>query len=103
MDAAAQFFAPHEAVNTNRAIASIVRAQALNPMVEITADPDNLSNKAEEFFENFDVVIVTKANTKELRRVNNICRSKNVKFLSADCWGMFGYCFADLLHHEFVE
>ncbi|XP_055384404.1 SUMO-activating enzyme subunit 1 [Condylostylus longicornis] len=102
-DSCSQFLSPVDSIGLNRAEASIHRARALNPMVEITADKENISEKKDEFFENFDVVVVIGASIEELLRIDNICRSKNIKFFSADVWGMFGYSFADLQIHEFVE
>lgn len=102
-DFCSQFLVPTVSVDQNRAKASVERAQALNPMVEISADTDNIESKADEFFANFDVVVVTEASLKTLVRINNACREKNVKFFAGDVWGMFGYSFADLQEHKFAE
>lgn len=102
-DFAAQFLAPQTALGSNRAEASLTRAQILNPMVEIITDTGLLSEKDDEFFGKFDVVCILEANTPELVRINNLCRQKRVKFFAADLWGMFGYSFADLQEHSYVE
>lgn len=102
-DGCSQFLAPVTAIGSNRAEASLQRAKSLNPMVEITADTDSLTNKTAEFFQQFDVVVIIGASTKELLRIDNICRENEIKFFSGDVWGMFGYSFADLQDHEFVE
>ncbi|CAD6991228.1 SUMO-activating enzyme subunit 1 [Ceratitis capitata] len=102
-DFCAQFLVPRAAIGQNRAEASIDRARALNPMVEISADTESLAGKNADYFEKFDVVVLIGASNSELLRVDNICREKNVKFFSGDVWGMFGYCFADLQEHSFVE
>lgn len=94
---------PRAAIGKNRAEASIERARSLNPMVEISADTDSLSTKEADYFAKFDVAVVIGASNSELLRVNNICRENNVKFFAGDVWGMFGYCFADLQEHSFVE
>ncbi|XP_052869273.1 SUMO-activating enzyme subunit 1 [Anopheles cruzii] len=98
-----QFLAPPTSVGSNRAEASLARAQNLNPMVELKADPASLASKPDEFFRNFDVVCVIGAPTAEQLRVNRACREANVKFFTADLWGMFGFSFADLQEHEFAE
>lgn len=40
----------------NRAQASLERAQNLNPMVDVKADPESVESKPEEFFTQFDAV-----------------------------------------------
>ncbi|XP_067616811.1 SUMO-activating enzyme subunit 1 [Eurosta solidaginis] len=102
-DFCAQFLVPRAAVGKNRAEASIERARALNPMVEISADTEALSSKDSNYFAQFDVVVVIGATNSELLRIDNICRDKRVKFFAGDVWGMLGYCFADLQEHSFVE
>lgn len=102
VDRCSQFLAPTTEAGKNRAEASLLRAQALNPMVEISADTDNLTDKPDEFFAKFDVVVVTEASTKTMVKCNNACRHLGVKFFSGDVWGMFGYSFADLQEHTFA-
>ena len=86
-----------------RAEASLQRAQNLNPMVTVTADADNLDKKPDEFFQNFDVICASECTVTQIKRLNNICRKHKIKFFVGDVWGMFGYTFADLGTHEFVE
>lgn len=102
-DFCSQFLAPRSSVGANRAEASIERARALNPMVQISADTQNLTGKTEEYFCEFDVVVVIGATNSELLRIDGICRKNDVKFFAGDVWGMFGYTFADLNVHNFVE
>lgn len=98
-----QFFASHESIGVNRAEASRTRAQALNPMVEITIDKEDVNEKPDDFFWRFDVVVLIEVPTPTLVRVNNACRMQGVKFFAGDVWGMHGYSFADLQEHEFAE
>uniref|UniRef100_A0A1B0C9L3 SUMO-activating enzyme subunit 1 n=1 Tax=Lutzomyia longipalpis TaxID=7200 RepID=A0A1B0C9L3_LUTLO len=102
-DRCSQFLAPVTALGENRAEASLARAQALNPMVELNADKDVLTEKPDNFFTAYDVVIVIGAPRREMIRINNACRMKGVKFFGTDVWGMFGYSFADLQEHQFIE
>ena len=81
----------------------MTRAQALNPMVNITADTSRIQEKNENFFKNFDVVVATECTLSELKRINQICRGNNIKFFCGDVYGMFGYIFADLQVHQYVE
>lgn len=103
LDFCSQFFIPREDVGKFRAEASLIRAQALNPMVQLVADTGMLKDKDEEFFKKFDVVVIIEASLEEQVRIDNICRANSIKFFSADLWGMFGYSFADLQEHEFAE
>lgn len=103
LDACSQFLVPTTSVGKNRALESMTRAQALNPMVELKAESKALADMPDDYFQNFNVVIVVEASTKELVRIDNACRLSGVKFFSGDVWGMFGYCFADLQEHNFVE
>lgn len=103
LDFCSQFFTPHESVGVNRAEASRLRAQALNPMVEITIDKQNVVQKPDDFFYRFDVVILIEVPTAALVRINNACRMQGVKFFAGDIWGMHGYSFIDLQVHEFAE
>lgn len=102
-DFCSQFLAPQDSVGTNRAEASLLRAQALNPMVEITVDTAKLDDKPDEYFRNFDVVVVTEATRKLQIRIDNACRLMGIKFFAGDVWGTFGYSFADLQEHNFAE
>lgn len=103
-DRCSQFLmAPLYPLGENRAEASLLRAQALNPMVKLSAIKENISTKEDSFFQEFDVVIVLEAPTRELVRINNTCRLNGVKFFAGDVWGMFGYSFADLQEHSFAE
>uniref|UniRef100_A0A3Q4HDI9 SUMO1 activating enzyme subunit 1 n=1 Tax=Neolamprologus brichardi TaxID=32507 RepID=A0A3Q4HDI9_NEOBR len=50
----AQFLVPVTAQGQNRAKASLERAQNLNPMVKVHADPDRIEDKPNDFFLQFD-------------------------------------------------
>ncbi|XP_017041031.1 SUMO-activating enzyme subunit 1 [Drosophila ficusphila] len=103
VDFCSQFLAARESLNTNRAEASLVRARALNPMVDISADKEPLKEKTAEFFGQFDVVVVNGETNEELLRIDNICRELGVKFIATDVWGTFGFYFASLQKHSYVE
>lgn len=103
LDFCSQFLTPQAAVGTNRAQASLIRAQALNPMVELFVDQENVIEKGDEFFKNFDVVVILEAPTDALVRIDHVCRANRVQFFSGDLWGMHGYSFIDLQEHEFAE
>ncbi|XP_046427972.1 SUMO-activating enzyme subunit 1 [Neodiprion fabricii] len=103
LDLCAQFLAPKNAIGKNRAEASLERAQTLNPMVEVAVDTESVDDKPDKFFENFDVVCASECSLTQLKRINRACRKNGVKFFAGDVWGTFGYTFADLGKHDFVE
>jgi len=103
-DGESQFLAPRDKVGVNRAEASLERLQALNPGVKIVVDKDHLEAKKPEFFVgNFDVIIVTNYTKEVMVQVNKIARDAGIKFFSGDIFGFFGYCFLDLINHDYVE
>jgi len=102
-DNVSSFLAPPDQVGKNRAQASLERLQQRNPMVEITADKENLESKEKDFFSNFDVVIVTNYPKDVASKVNNFCRDLKIKFFAGDIFGYFGYSFMDLIKHDYVE
>lgn len=57
-------------------------------------DHDELS-KAPWNLQNMDVVILTEASYKTIVSVNEFCRERGIKFISSDCYGVFGRVFND--------
>ncbi|XP_075771223.1 SUMO-activating enzyme subunit 1 [Pelodiscus sinensis] len=102
-DTRAQFLVPVGSLGRNRAEASLERAQNLNPMVDVKADPGNIEDKAEEFFAQFDAVCLTCCSRCVMVKVDQICHQNGIKFFAGDVFGYYGYMFADLGAHEFVE
>lgn len=102
-DFCSQFLAPRESLGSNRAEASLTRARALNPMVDISADTQPLKEKTADYFSKFDVVVINGESNEELLRIDNICRELGIKFFATELWGMFGYHYASLQKHSYVE
>ncbi|XP_068241508.1 SUMO-activating enzyme subunit 1 [Palaemon carinicauda] len=103
IDTFSNFLAAPNSVGQNIASASEERAQALNPMVDVVADPTNIEEKTEEFFKDFDVVFLSRCKREQLLRINNICRMNGVVFLAGDVFGQIGYMFSDLLDHSYAD
>ena len=91
-----QFMAPFDTIGENRAEASVERLSSLNPNVKVTASNVNLSEVSDEYFDQFNIVCVIDYPFEVVNKVDAICRSKNISFLVADCFGAFGYMFSDL-------
>lgn len=102
-DFCSQFLAPRGSLGSNRAEASLARARALNPMVDISADTEPLKEKTSDYFSKFDVVVIIGASNDELLRIDNICRELSIRFFATDVWGMFGFHYASLQKHSYVE
>lgn len=103
IDIYSQFLAPPNKIGENRAEASLQRAKALNPMVDITCETKTVDELPDSFFTNYDIVCATGLKQEQLERINNACRDSNKKFLCGDVWGTFGYMFADLVDHVYSE
>lgn len=103
IDLYSQFLAPPNKIGENRAEASLQRAKALNPMVDITCETKTVDELPDSFFTNYDIVCATGLKQEQLERINNACRDSNKKFLCGDVWGTFGYMFADLVDHVYSE
>lgn len=102
-DTCCQFLVDQSHLNKNRAHSSLMKAQQLNPMVDVRVDTESPSEKSEEFFEAFDVVCATCCTLSELLRLDDVCRRHNIAFFAGDVFGYFGYMFADLHEHECAE
>uniref|UniRef100_V9L2V0 SUMO-activating enzyme subunit 1 n=1 Tax=Callorhinchus milii TaxID=7868 RepID=V9L2V0_CALMI len=102
-DARSQFLIPTGSLGRNRAEASLERAQNLNPMVEVKVNTDNIRDKPEEFFTQFDAVCLICCARDVMVRIDHLCHTHNIKFFAGDVFGYIGYMFADLGEHEFVE
>jgi molybdopterin/thiamine biosynthesis adenylyltransferase len=78
--------------------------QTLNPMVKVYADKDSLQQKNAEYFsdKNFDVVCMLSDDLQEIQRVDSLCRSNNVLFLSGFVFGLYGFMFVDFNSYQFI-
>ncbi|KAK2913043.1 SUMO-activating enzyme subunit 1 [Channa argus] len=100
----AQFLIPVTAQGQNRAQASLERAQNLNPMVEVHADPDRIEDKPDDFFLQFDAVCLTGCSRDLMVRVDQLCSQHNIKVFCGDVYGYYGYMFSNLgQEHHYVE
>ncbi|XP_044750974.1 SUMO-activating enzyme subunit 1 [Coccinella septempunctata] len=97
------FFLSVDSIGKKLAEAVLPKAQALNPLVKLTADTQNPSEKDVEFYKSFTIIITTAIKTDLVLKIDKICRSNNVKLISGDVFGMFGFCVADFLKHDYYE
>ncbi|XP_045164557.2 SUMO-activating enzyme subunit 1-like [Mercenaria mercenaria] len=102
-DACSNFLVARADVGKNRAECSLDRTQLLNPMVEVSADSEDVGGKPDDFFKNFDVICALCCKPSELFRINKICSENKIKFYCGDVFGYYGYMFSDLGFHEYAE
>ncbi|XP_050307205.1 SUMO-activating enzyme subunit 1 [Anthonomus grandis grandis] len=81
----------------------LLKAQALNPLVTITADISDPTKKDAKFFEGFTIIIATRIKTDFLMKLDKICRASNVKLIFGDVFGSFGYSVTDFHEHDYHE
>lgn len=76
-----------------------------NPMVCVTVEKGDLSTRGTDFYEKFDVVIVSRCSLNAKKTINQKCRklSKRVAFYSVDCRDSCGEIFADLQNHSCTQ
>ncbi|XP_050422077.1 SUMO-activating enzyme subunit 1 [Adelges cooleyi] len=96
LDTCSQFLIGHDSQERNRAKASVVAAQKLNPNVVVTADTTPIDENDENFVKSFDVVIATECSPTIYEKLNKHCKQANVKLFIADVYGLFGYMFQDI-------
>ncbi|CAL1538558.1 unnamed protein product [Lymnaea stagnalis] len=102
-DKMSQFFVSSAAPGQNRAEASVPQARLLNPMVTVTSDTSDPSEKDDNFFLQFDVICVTCSPTSLQCRLDKLCFENKIKFFSGDVFGFYGFTFADLGLHEYLH
>ncbi|KAK6541540.1 hypothetical protein TWF694_007347 [Orbilia ellipsospora] len=101
-DLGAQFFIEEELVGGNRAEAAAPAIQKLNPRVQVKVDTAAIEGRDMGFYKQFSTVIVTEADLGTMISINDACREAGVAFYAGACYGLYGYCFADLIKHQFV-
>ncbi|ORZ16820.1 hypothetical protein BCR41DRAFT_380919 [Lobosporangium transversale] len=102
-DLGAQFLIRQEDIGRNRADAAAERARLLNPRVKVIVDQDDIAQKADNFFTEFNIVCLTGCSPKQMIHIDHVCRKSNIGLYIADVHGFFGYIFCDLTHHEYCE
>ena len=72
-------------------------------MVAVDADTDNVVDKPDEFFTDFDVICATCCDEETIVRLNDITHKNNIMFYAGDVFGYFSFMFADLNEHHYAE
>ncbi|XP_019457647.1 PREDICTED: SUMO-activating enzyme subunit 1A-like [Lupinus angustifolius] len=76
-----------------------------NPMVRVSVEKGDISSFDVEFFNKFDVVVVSCCSLSAKKLVNEKCRklSKRVAFYTVDCRDSCGEIFADLQDYKYSK
>ena len=85
-----QFFLRESDVGSNRATATYQRATELNSYVAMSAETGPLT---EDMIVEHTVVLLTKSNLKEQKRINEITHRNNITFIVADVRGLYAQVF----------
>uniref|UniRef100_A0A914D9U3 THIF-type NAD/FAD binding fold domain-containing protein n=1 Tax=Acrobeloides nanus TaxID=290746 RepID=A0A914D9U3_9BILA len=85
-----------------RALASEKRTRDLNPMVELKIITSTVDEQPEEFFKEYDLVILIDQKYDMINKVNKICRKEGIRFQSGGVFGWNGYAFFDFNNHIFL-
>ncbi|KAK0580392.1 hypothetical protein LWI29_001344 [Acer saccharum] len=98
---------PDESMFGGKTIAEVCcdSLKEFNPMVRVSVDKGDLSSFGLEFFEKFDVVVVSCCSFTTKKLVNEKCRklSKHVAFYTVDCRDSCGEIFVDLQNHKYSK
>uniref|UniRef100_A0A9J2QBE6 THIF-type NAD/FAD binding fold domain-containing protein n=1 Tax=Ascaris lumbricoides TaxID=6252 RepID=A0A9J2QBE6_ASCLU len=101
-DESNQFLIAPGSIGQNRAEASCARCHVLNPHVALHIDTSEIAAKNEEFFKQFDLVILIDQKYSVINKVDNICRSAHIRFAAGGVFGWTGYGFFDFNGHTFL-
>ncbi|GMH01141.1 hypothetical protein Nepgr_002980 [Nepenthes gracilis] len=98
---------PDEKVYAGRSVAEVCcdSLKDFNPMVRVSVEKGDLSTFGEDFYEKFDVVVVSCWSLKTKRLINERCRksSKRIAYYSVDCRDSCGEIFADLQNYTYSK
>ncbi|KAK1560049.1 hypothetical protein Q3G72_021520 [Acer saccharum] len=98
---------PDESMFGGKTIAEVCcdSLKEFNPMVRVSVEKGDLSSFGLEFFEKFDVVVVSCCSFTTKKLVNEKCRklSKHVAFYTVECRDSCGEIFVDLQNHKYSK
>ncbi|KAJ0054168.1 hypothetical protein Pint_01205 [Pistacia integerrima] len=98
---------PNENVYSGKTIAEVCcnSLKEFNPMVRVLVEKGDLSSFGGEFYDKFDVVVVSCCSVAKKNLINEKCRklSKRVAFYTVDCRDSCGEIFVDLQNHKYSK
>ena len=107
LDLASNFFTSEQFLNKNRAESCRERIQLLNPNVKIHVDTEDIMKKNQQFFKQFNAIILTNSDVSEAIHINNILRTHSnnstnnrpVALFQCETHGFYNYAIEDLISH----
>ncbi|KAG0319390.1 SUMO-activating enzyme subunit 1 [Dissophora globulifera] len=102
-DLGAQFLLRQEDLGRNRGEAAAEKARHLNPRVKVVVDQEDIAQKPDAFFAQFNVVCLTGCSPDQMIRIDHACRETKTGLYIAGVHGFFGFIFCDLTHHDYRE
>ncbi|ONK77810.1 uncharacterized protein A4U43_C02F10930 [Asparagus officinalis] len=104
----ANFLIPPDAVKDEGSSLAELCCDSLkefNPMVHVSVERGDLTQLDDEFFDKFDVVVVSCCPFNNKKLINDKCRKrqKRVGFYSVDCRGSCGEIFVDLQDYSYEQ
>uniref|UniRef100_A0A914ZRW0 Replication factor C subunit 1 n=2 Tax=Parascaris univalens TaxID=6257 RepID=A0A914ZRW0_PARUN len=102
MDESNQFFIAPGSIGQNRAEASRERCYLLNPHVMLQIDTSEIATKNDDFFKQFDLVVLIDQKYSVVNKVDRICRSAQIRFAAGGVFGWTGYGFFDFNGYTFL-
>ncbi|EPY50856.1 SUMO E1-like activator enzyme Rad31 [Schizosaccharomyces cryophilus OY26] len=97
-----QFFVEQSDIGKSKISCLIEKLKELNPLVKLSSLDTPVAELSESTVSSFQMVIATQLQYEEFCKVNSLCRSCQRPFYASSCYGLYGFAFADLVHHEFV-
>ncbi|XAR50349.1 hypothetical protein NMG60_11004644 [Bertholletia excelsa] len=98
---------PDENLYSGKTLADICcdSLKEFNPMVRVSVEKGDFSNFDGDFFEKFDVVVVSCCSLTAKKTINEKCRklSKRVAFYTVDCRDSCGELFVDLKNYTYSK
>ncbi|KAJ6619532.1 hypothetical protein B0H10DRAFT_2026134 [Mycena sp. CBHHK59/15] len=104
-DLGSGFFFRDEDVGKKRVDAAKDRIESLNPLVTVETITTYAGLEGLAFdttIQDVDLVCVTDWDRDGLIRMNEACRRSKKPFYAGGTYGLLGYIFCDLLHHDYV-
>ncbi|OAY64877.1 SUMO-activating enzyme subunit 1B-2 [Ananas comosus] len=103
----ANFLILPENINGGRSLADVCceSLKDFNPMVRVSAEKGDLMQSDGEFFNKFDVVVISCCSSKAKKLINEKCRkrSRRMAFYTVECRDSCGEIFVDLQNYTYMQ
>jgi ubiquitin-activating enzyme E1-like protein 2 len=94
LDLSTQYYLSEKTIGENRAKVSAARVSELNPYVKIEFSDVDLNGDI-SFLKEYSCVVLTDAPLALQIKVDDFCHANDIRFMSVDVYGVFGWAFTD--------